>query len=271
MPNEDKGTPAGGEEEIRRARHAILSTALPFPELDWTNKTDDKENLIKLRDYSESLANSAMDWYLGGHKKKKRLAQGLHFWIYFCIGLAGLFPLLKLTFVDILGSCSSSREFWCIISTHAAEGSLLFIGFAGGLKLWDNNWGYTVDWMRFMTTAAQISRELTKFQFDWEKVDPKNRQRTERNANKAQQKSSLNSNGDAKVGSAPKKTKYEICPSCGCCVPIDHLDPTQNKIKLAGDFCAQILDIVDKEISIWADELKKRIDQIPAHHPLQSK
>ena len=57
---------------LRLKRHAILSTALPFPKLDWRNQKNDAENLKEIRDYSESLANSTLEWYLAHHKSKKR-------------------------------------------------------------------------------------------------------------------------------------------------------------------------------------------------------
>jgi hypothetical protein len=43
---------------LQLKRHAILSTALPFPKLDWTFKDAESGNLNLIRDYSESLANS---------------------------------------------------------------------------------------------------------------------------------------------------------------------------------------------------------------------
>ena len=55
-------------EDLPLERHAILSTALPFPDLDWSKQENDAKNLKHIRDYSVSLANSTLDWYLDHHK-----------------------------------------------------------------------------------------------------------------------------------------------------------------------------------------------------------
>jgi hypothetical protein len=89
---------------LRLKRHAILSTALPFPKLDWRNQKNDAENLKEIRDYSESLANSTLDWYLAHHKSKKRKAKTLHFVIFLFVGLAAIPPLLKVGFANGLQS-----------------------------------------------------------------------------------------------------------------------------------------------------------------------
>jgi hypothetical protein len=227
-----------------------------------------KENLALLRDYSESLAYSAMDWYLDHQKKKKKTAQYLHWIIYSLVAIAGLFPLLKLTTVDILGSCANAKssDLWCGLSSHAAEAALLFIGFAGGFKLWDTYGGYTVDWMRFMTSAARINRELAKFQFDWEKIDLKSSDKgtDDGPAGATAPQPAAGPDADLKSNPSDSKGKFEVCPSCGPCHPV-RFNPTELKVKLAGEFCSKILDLVGEEISVWATELKKRMDLMPAH------
>ena len=63
--------PDADVEALRLKRHAVLSTALPFPDLDWSEAEKDTENLKQIRDHSVSLANSTLDWYLKHHKTKK--------------------------------------------------------------------------------------------------------------------------------------------------------------------------------------------------------
>ncbi|WP_439373078.1 SLATT domain-containing protein [Bradyrhizobium sp. DASA03120] len=175
---EANGPPPGGAQngpiavdptvdELRLRRHDILSTALPFPKLDWTTQGNDK-NLELVRDYAEGLANSTLDWYLHHQKWKKRLAQSLHFIIFLFVALATIPPLLKLGIPNRLQSECTYCD-W--VNSHAGEVALVLLGIAGVAKLWDSNAGYTVDWMRFFTTAAAINRELTKFEFDWDKID----------------------------------------------------------------------------------------------------
>jgi hypothetical protein len=231
-------------EALRLRRHAILSTALPFPKLDWSKKEDDAKNLKHLRDYSESLANSALDWYLNHHKSKKRTAQFLHFVIFSFAALAAIPPLLKVGFGGRLDSACG----YCVwLNDHTGELALVFLGIAGVAKLWDSNGGYTVDWMRFITTAALINQELNKFQFDWDKIDFEKRDQPDRGT--AAQKASNSSEAPAQPPASP----------------------IQRQIDLAAQFCEQIFRIVGGEIAVWAVELRKRYDKAASQPSAQDK
>lgn len=266
-------------EELRRARHAALSTALPFPILDWTDKTRDKANLIRLRAYSESLANSAMDWYLQHQILKKRLAWTSHFFMYLFVGLAGFFPLLKIGYADFSSVLSSSAvATLSALSNHAAEIAVAFAGMAGLIKLLDTNWGFTVDWMRFFSTATLINRELIKFRFDWDGFEPggqslpTNADAVGTSANKSVEATSNKNDAQIDPASNAIQAASPAVPTCPACKrPHDLLDTTEGRKKLASVFCLKILDIVGAEVSVWADELKKRMDKIPAQQPGQSR
>ena len=229
-------------EALRLKRHAVLSTALPFPDLDWSDKKNDTANLKRMRDYSASLANSTLDWYLDHHKSKKRKAQTLHLVIFFFVGLAAIPPLLKVGFGNGLQSACGYCD---LLNNHTGEIALVLLGIAGVAKLWDSNAGYTVDWMRFITTAAQINQELGKFQFEWEKIDLATRDLP------------------ANVVSEPSPNqRQDVCPHCGFSHPIETLTATERKVKLAAEFCTKIFDMVDGEIAAWANALKKRYDSV---------
>jgi hypothetical protein len=227
----EEGVSAGDVEALRRARYAKLRTALPFPELDWTIESTD-ENTIKLRNYAESLAYSAIDWYLEKKRGKKRFARILHWATYISAGLAAAGPLLKVSaffeipfvkssFPDALNSCNSI----------AAELTVFFAAIAGGFALLDRAGGYTADWMRYMTTAARLNQELVKFQFAWEQA--------EWTAHKSKE-------------------------------PLDS-DPVQNRIDLARDFCSRVLEMVGEETSIWTEELKQRAERTGIHAATKNK
>ncbi len=157
-----------------------LRTALPFPEIDW-NDGDARENIAKLRDYAESLANGAIDWYLQTKRWKKRSAQTLHWIKYIFAGLAAAGPLVKISALldmpfikglmpDIVNSCNNS---------FVAELTVLLASIAGAAAILDRVGGYTVDWMRYITTAARLNQELIQFQFDWERLEWSNRETPE--------------------------------------------------------------------------------------------
>jgi hypothetical protein len=177
---------------------------------------------------------------------KKWLAQTLHFIIFSFIALAAIPPLLKIGFGNGLQSACGYCD---LLNNHTGELALVLLGIAGVAKFWDFNAGYTVDWMRFITTAARINQQLSKFQFDWESIDL-----------------AVRDNPDADEAEAK-----EVCPHCGFSHPGKRLSRTQRKVKLAEEFCAKILNMVDDEISVWADELKKRYDRVAAHPGAQDK
>jgi SMODS and SLOG-associating 2TM effector domain 2 len=256
-------------EDLRLERHAILSTALPFPDLDWSKQENDAKNLKHIRDYSVSLANSTLDWYLDHHKSKKRKAQTLHLVIFFFVGLAAIPPLLKVGFGNGLQSACGYCD---LLNNHTGELALVLLGIAGVAKLWDSNAGYTVDWMRFITTAARINQELGKFQFEWEKAELATRDLPAPSATATKESPGPDPGAEgtvAKVVSEPTPTpapappqRQEVCPHCGIGHPIENLRPTERKVKLAAAFCTKVFDMVDGEISAWANELKNRYDRV---------
>jgi SMODS and SLOG-associating 2TM effector domain 2 len=246
-------------EALRLKRHAVLSTALPFPDLDWSETKNDTENLKRIRDHSVSLANSTLDWYLDNHKTKKWLAQTLHFIMFSFVALAAIPPLLKIGFGNGLQSACGYCD---LLNNHTGELALVLLGIAGVAKLWDSMAGYTVDWMRFITTAARINQELSKFQFEWESIDLATREPP------APKTTTTNGSPDQGTDGAVAK---EVCPYCGFSHPVEKLSARQRKVKLAEAFCAKILDKVDGEISVWANELKKRYDRVAGHPSAQDK
>jgi hypothetical protein len=263
---DQSGGPPSDVDVLRLNRHAILSTALPFPKLDWSNKEDEAKNLDRIRDYSESLANSTLDWYLDHHKPKRRKAKSLHFIMFLFVALASIPPLLKVGFGNGLqGACGYCD--W--LNNHTGELALLFLGIAGIAKLWDSNAGYTVDWMRFITTAAQINQELGKFQFDWDKIELATRDPPSRPAPNGSSDEEKGAGG--KEAEPPARQKEEVCPHCGFSHAPEKLSPSERKVRLAETFCTQILKIVSVEIAVWSDELKKRYDKVTSHSSPQGK
>jgi hypothetical protein len=240
-------------ENLRLRRHDILSTALPFPKLDWTRQEDDNKNLKHIRDYAESLANSALDWYLHHQRSKKRLAQCLHFIIFLFAALATIPPLLKL---GIPSGLQSECGYCDWLNSHAGEVALVLLGIAGVAKLWDSNAGYTVDWMRFFTTAASINRDLTKFQFDWDKIELESRvvpPPKDVGGTIVQSTTPTDVNGTTVQSTAPTL--------------LDSIR-TQRQVETARLFCELVLKTVDGEVAVWADEFKRRYDKM-VKHPTQ--
>jgi SMODS and SLOG-associating 2TM effector domain 2 len=226
--------PLDAADALRIARHAKFCTALPFPALSWTDETSVESSLRELRDYAEQLANSALDWYLEKKVSKKRFAACLHRWTYVFGVLAAVIPLLMLNlgkFLDPFVKQYFGIE--CHLSSIAAETALLLAGIAGGATLIDRTAGFTADWMRYITTAADINRALIEFQFEWDMLDQ-----------------SAPYLPRTKTSQPPiEKTDKEI-------------DPVAQRIERARVFCLNILEFTRRETSVWADELKARVTQM---------
>jgi conflict system pore-forming effector with SLATT domain len=235
--SEDDSKPRDAIDALRIARHAKLRTALPFPELYWTSGKNTATSLAKLHDYAVQLANGALDWYLEKKSSKKRVAVFLHWWTYSFGVLAAVIPLLMLNFGKFLDPIVKQHlGIDTNLSSVAAEAALLIAAIAGGATLIDRAAGFTADWMRYITTAVRINRALIEFQFEWSTL--------ERNSPFTPKE-----NGDAApVYRPPAKGKI--------------VDPVEQRIVLATQFCMEILDFMDQETSVWADELRERVAQM---------
>lgn len=255
MADDENGSADDAVADLWRARHTKLRTALPFPELDWSDETAVSASLERLRDFVESIAHGAIDWYLEKKTVKKRIAVVLHWWTYFFGVLAAIIPLGMLYVGTFFEPELLARLFGINVklSSIAAETALLLIGIAGAATLIDRSAGYTTDWMRYMTTAALINQARLKFLFAWNELEwtlpyP-----------------------PLPAGSTPRPKPVSGLPATTAGpAPDGPDDPVARRIYLAREFCFEVLDLVGKETSVWTDELKQRVaqmaSQFPGHH-----
>ena len=136
MPTDDN-SPSATVQTFRREQLAELSTALPFPDIDWSKP---EQSLADLRNYVESLASSTISWYLRKIIWKRILARTLNVLTIATAAVAALIQLLNISTLlnsqwvkDVFHICTDGCS-----SGRAAEFTLLFIGIAGGFKVIDH-------------------------------------------------------------------------------------------------------------------------------------
>jgi SMODS and SLOG-associating 2TM effector domain 2 len=291
--------PPLGIDDLKIWRHRRLSTALPFPALDWAEP--EEENLKALYDYVVHLAYGVIDWYIRHRLWKKLWSRALRIVSLLLVSLAAIVSLLKifsseaelrlLQYLEwlIFGSngvspgCNS-----CDHSGFAAEAALVLIGAAGGFNLIDRFAGLSTGWMRYVKNAMLLHKELIKFQFEWTRL--------ERKATGGQKPTA----GDAPPAAAPAQSSErsespdEPAPDAedeppevervSLRIKIDgswytrdidwgdqaRLDLTLRRIDLVQDFCSAIFTIVEQETSEWSEELKDNVTKftrdVISHH-----
>ncbi len=147
-----------GSREARPARRRAkknLNTSY-LTELRWDDPEEIQKSLDELYRYTCNHVQQAEDWYL--HKKgcKKGLAISIRLATIFCVGAAGILPIMSVLFEN------SSAYFSAFASI-----SVLLAGVLIGV---DKHLGLTSGWTRFLLTQQKISICLEKFQFDWQEI-----------------------------------------------------------------------------------------------------
>ena len=221
---------------LRILRQHGFCIAIPFPPLDWSKPEAIRESLHELHDYAEQMGNSALDWYLEKRTAKKRRAKFLHGTTYVVAVLAAAIPLINLS------NLFTSRSL-------TAEASLALVGVAAGLALIDKSAGYTADWMRYVTTAAQINRALLEFHFAWDRLE----------STLPYPPGNATSDDLAKISlpateRRPRRRAREA-------------NPVGARIDIVKEFCLKIAEAVELETSAWATDLKERVAQLDRHLP----
>ncbi|MEA2819925.1 MAG: hypothetical protein QOJ86_1929 [Bradyrhizobium sp.] len=263
---------------FRNNLRAELSLALPFPDFDWSNENEQKQNTEKLRFYVESAALSSIEWYLRKIVWKRIFARTLHVLTILAAAIAASIELLNIATVldsswvkDLLSPSPGASP-----ASRAAELTLLFAGIAGGFKIIDHVAGNTSDWMRFRVTASAINTVLANFRFEWMELDrtlplqsgPGSTTKRDYPATEpAVPAVDLPDKGVA-APLSPPEPPAEAPPTRGKTRAKDpNTDPVQERVKLARRCWNKISGLVERETAIWAEELKKRMEPPVVIHP----
>jgi hypothetical protein len=107
-------------------------------------------------DYAVARANEAIEWYRLKRRPKKCWAIGTRAGAIVFTGLGALIPLLM---------AAGIRPVWGAVEF----GQLAFVSLAlaGGSLGLDKYWGFSADWMRYMTTQGNLQGLLEEFYLDW--------------------------------------------------------------------------------------------------------
>jgi hypothetical protein len=118
------------------------------------------EYLEKVHQYVGDEAQKAFSWYM---KRKNWYANGsqlLRFFSILFIALGGIMPFVAVLEIPLFAVWSNSGY-------KINQLGYIFFAIAGALLLFDRCFGFTSAWIRFVTTAVNIEKLRTKFEFEY--------------------------------------------------------------------------------------------------------
>jgi hypothetical protein len=233
------------ESDLEIARHHQLATAIPFPSLDW--KPDAREgSLVKLYDFADTFAQSAIDWYINERQEKKRLATIFQRLTMF-FSILGAVVLLPKVFSPTVEAAIVSTLFdiKSDLSGFSAEASLVCFGIATAFNFADRLAGASAGWIRCITTAMQLDQMLLEFRLSWNALEMRKRYR-----------------GDSAVPEAAPSTS----PGDVAAAPARTIEDEQ--FALIRLFCQDVSRKLDTETSGWAEEFTKSKAEFEEHQQL---
>jgi hypothetical protein len=284
--------PPEGIDDLRIWRHRQLSTSLPFPTLSWSDDNDAEASLKELHDYAVQLAHSVIDWYIRHRFWKKIYSRALRAASFLLVIAAALVSLLKIFSSDLELKILKSIGWFDVHDPagFAAEAALVLLGAAGGFNLIDHLASLSTGWMRYVSTAMVLDKELVKFHFEWARLERKVQVKSAAAAAAqaaGNQAPSLPGQQAALAARPPESDADPCVPSVKrIAVKIEYdgnrpsreivlkdesrADLTLQRIDLVQEFCSTIFMIVGEETGVWADELKKNITKftqdVVSHH-----
>ncbi len=128
-----------------------------FPtELSWDYEEESKKSLDKLYDYAVGEVERYIQWYYEKRKVKRRLGLWLRVFAIVITAIAGVIPIVN-------GIAENPLFIPPALATLA-------LAIAALLVLIDKFGGGTSGWVRYITTAQELSQLLEDFRFEWENI-----------------------------------------------------------------------------------------------------
>lgn len=122
----------------------------PIPDLDWRPEAVN-DALDKLYRYAEARAIDAINWYMNQRRAKSSASRFLRIAAIVLGSVGGIFPLAD---VASEGGVNGERGY-------------VFLAVAAAAVAFDRFFGLSAAWMRYMSTAMWLQRELAEFQLRW--------------------------------------------------------------------------------------------------------
>lgn len=107
-------------------------------------------------EYAVDQANEAIGWYRRKKPWKKRWAIGTRAGSIVFVGLGTFLPLLLAAGIPLQWG-----------GWQFSQLAFISLALAGGCLGLDKCWGFSSDWMRYMTTEQKLLGLLEEFHFDW--------------------------------------------------------------------------------------------------------
>lgn len=144
--------------------------AVNLPTLQWDTDEARLKSIGEVQKYVEREATQAIAWYFRKKTKKARTSVAVRYAAIFFTTLAGLFPIVKGVWPDLLDEILSGP----LLVLRPANSDLLvslFAGLAGACLALDQFGGFSTGWIRYIRTATELQKLLAEFRIDWAKLE----------------------------------------------------------------------------------------------------
>src|SRR5262249_9337449 len=155
---------SSGQKQLTARRHHRLSTALPFPRLDWSDEDCVEASLNRLHGYAIDLVNSAIDWYFRRIFRDRSWSWFFRGLSYLCAVVGAVLPLIKI-FGPHLDKDLGPRL--ADPGGITAEFALVLIALAAALNVIDRLAGFSQSWIRARAVVNQLDQARIRFELEW--------------------------------------------------------------------------------------------------------
>jgi hypothetical protein len=125
------------------------------------NADDPHAYLNGIYDYVKKQAIDSINWYLKRKGPVSFISKLLRFLAIIAATLGAVFPVLQGT--DLITKVS-----W--VPNNFSQYGYILLALAGGCVLLDKLFGFSSNWMRYMSTVMRLQTLLAQFEMDWAKL-----------------------------------------------------------------------------------------------------
>ena len=143
----EKQTKTNDKDNIRLADLGSLS---------WKTPEETEQSLGQLYRYAEKHAGDAAAWYWWSKKPKAMRSRGLRLAAILLTTFGGLAPL-----INAVGWLQPP------LNLYVGQAGYVLLGLAAACVGLDRFFGYSSGWMRYVSTAQDITKTVSEFRMDW--------------------------------------------------------------------------------------------------------
>src|SRR5262249_10313733 len=236
---------SSGQKQLTARRHHRLSTALPFPRLDWSDEDCVEASLNRLHGYAIDLVNSAIDWSFRRIIRDRSWSWFFRGLSYLCAVVGAVLPLIKI-FGPHLDKDLGARL--ADPGGITAEFALVLIALAAALNVIDRLAGFSQSWIRARAVVNQLDQAHIRFEIEWNDL-------LMRKTSLRQDRSDILAGEEAPTNNTENSAR-----------PPDPAPPfLESQVDLVYGFCLTVLKILGEETKSWEQEFAGSITQFSEH------